>query len=73
MKEHVGGICPREVTYPANEPPTQAIHAGVKAGALPAMVGFFCEDSESFFPLGGLGLLRIAKWDESCLRGAYRS
>lgn len=42
--------------YPANEPPTQAIVAGVKAGAFPALV----------LPCGpdggvGEGLFRMAK------------
>ena len=64
---------PSRVTYPANEPPTQAIHAGVKAGAVPAALGFFGPDSESPCSLGGSGLLRIAICGKSCLRGAYRS
>jgi len=62
-----------QVTYPANEPPTQAIHADVKAGALPATLDFFGADPESFFSLGGSGLLKIAKCGRSCLRDAYRS
>lgn len=50
-----------EATYPASEPPTQAIHAGVNAGALPAALDFFCTDLASLSSFGGSGLLRMAK------------
>ena len=72
VKEHTRRTGLREVTYPANEPPTQTIHAGVKAGALPAL-DFFCVDPVSLVSLEGSGLLRMEKWGKSCLRGAYRS
>lgn len=59
-----------QTTYPASEPPTQAIAAGANAGAFPALM----------LPLGALGvdgggdgLLTMAKYGMSCFRQLYRS
>lgn len=60
-------------TDPASEPPTQAIEAGVNAGAFPAfrnarVVGVVGVVAGAFG--GGLGLFRMAKCGVSGRRGA---
>lgn len=57
LNKHDAYSHPRDVavTYPANEPPTQAINAGANAGALPAFAAARGDDAGC-----GAGLLRIA-------------
>lgn len=62
---HVGWL----VTYPANDPPTQAIDAGVNAGALPAFAAAR-GDADDADGCDGAGLLRIAMCGMSGRRAA---
>ncbi len=55
-------------TDPANDPPTQAIVAGLKDGAFPALALALAVTEG-----GGEGLLRIAKYGIRGRNGAYLS
>ena len=56
------------MTYPANEPPTQARHAGANAGALPAFAAALSD-----ITVGGEGLFKMAKNGKRGRRGPYLS